>query len=53
MSNQVRCNVGYPTYKHVSGKDNQLQYLIIYYVSEHQLPPVIDASYTTPITRDN
>jgi len=24
-----------------------------YYVSEHQLPPVIDASHTTPITRVN
>jgi len=24
-----------------------------YYVSEYQLSPVIDASYTTPITHDN
>ena len=38
---------------HVSGKDNQLQYIIIYYVSECQLPPVIDTSHTTPITRAN
>ena len=38
---------------HVSGKDNQLQYIIIYYVSEHQLPPVIDASHTMPTTRVN
>jgi len=36
---------------HVLGKDNQLQYIIIYYVNEHQLPPIIDASHTTPITR--
>ena len=26
---------------------------VINYVSEHQLPPVIDASHTTPITCDN
>ena len=38
---------------HVSGKDNPLQYIIIYYVSEHQLSPVIDAFHTTPITRVN
>jgi len=49
-SNQVRCIIGCPTYIHVSGKENQLQYIIIYYVSEHQLPPVIDASHTTPTT---
>ena len=38
---------------HVSGKDNPLQYIIIYYVSEHQLPPVIDAFHTTPTTHVN
>jgi len=27
--------------------------LVIYYVSEHQLPPVIDASHTTSTTRVN
>jgi len=53
MSNQVRCIIRCLTYIHVSGKDNQLQYTIIYYVSEHQLPPVIDTSHTTPITRVN
>ena len=52
MSNQVRCIIGCPIYIHVTGK-NKLQYIIIYYVSEHQLPPVIDASHTTPITRVN
>ena len=29
------------------------QVIIIYYVSEHQLPHVIDASHTTPTTRVN
>ena len=38
---------------HVWGKDNPLQYVTIYYVSEHQLPPVIDAFHTTPTTRVN
>ena len=32
---------------------NTLQCIIINYVSEHQLPHVIDASHTTPITRTN
>jgi len=27
--------------------------LFFYYVSEHQLPPVKDASHATPTTRDN
>jgi len=26
---------------------------VINYVSEHQLPPIIDASHPTPITCDN
>jgi len=29
------------------------QFIIIYYVSEHQLPPIIDASHITPITCAN
>ena len=29
------------------------QFFIIYYVSEHQLSPAIDASHTTPITHVN
>ena len=28
-------------------------YIIIYYVTEHQLPPVIDTSHTTPFTHVN
>ena len=32
---------------------NPLTVIIIYYVSEYQLPPVIDASHTTPTTRVN
>ena len=53
MSNQVRCIIGCPTYIHVSDKDNQLQYIIIYYISKHQLSHVINASHTTPTTRVN
>ena len=53
MSNQVRCNIECPTYIHVSGKNNQLQYIIIYYISEHQFSLVINASHTIPITRVN
>ena len=41
------------TYMHAPGKDNQLQYIIIYYVSEHQLLPIIDASHTSFITHVN
>jgi len=29
------------------------QFIIIYYVSEHQLPHILDASHSTPITRVN
>jgi len=29
------------------------QLIIIYYVSEHQLPHIIDVSHTTPITPVN
>jgi len=30
-----------------------IQFFIINYVSEHQLPHIIDASHATPITRAN
>ena len=38
---------------HVSSEHNQSQYIIIYYVSEHQLPHAVDASHTTPTARVN
>ena len=33
--------------------NERIQFFIINYVSEHQLPHVIDASHTTPITHVN
>ena len=38
---------------HVSSEHNQSQYIIIYYVREHQLPHAVDPSHTTPTTRVN
>ena len=35
------------------GQPQYIITVIINYVSEHQLPPVIDASHTTPTTRAN
>ena len=57
VSTRVRCPIksGVSSGVQYTGKDNQLQYNITYYVIERQLPlpRVIDASHTTPITRVN
>ena len=58
MSNQVRYNIGCPTYKYIY-QAKTINYSTLwtiyyyYYVSERQLPPVIDASHTMPITHVN
>ena len=60
VSNRTRCPimswyywVSIITCIHVSGEYNQYQYIIIYYVNEHQLPHVIDAFHTMPTTHVN
>ena len=56
MSNQVRYNIGVQHTNMYQAKTINYKTLWIvyyFYVSEHQLPHVIDASHTTPITRDN
>ena len=59
VSNNIRCPIKSCVQScvhyiiHVSGVYNQLQYVYYYYISEHQLSPIIDASHTTSITRVN
>ena len=65
---KIRCPIGCQVYSQFVGiirclqsvnisssvyNDNVRFQFVIYYVSEHQLPPVIDASHTTPTTRVN
>ena len=62
VSNRVRCTLGheYNQMFIISGmcqvstiNDNTLWTVYYYYVSEHQLPLIIDESHTTPITHVN
>jgi len=56
--NQVICTIGCPT-KHTCIKQTQSvtvhdgQFIIIYYVSKHQLPYAVNAPHTTSVTRVN
>ena len=56
-SGHVYSQVSIMVYIYVqSGDYSQSQYIMnssVYYVSEHQLPHLIDASHTTPTTRIN